>query len=158
MAVTSIKVSGLRELGESMRKLSSDVSGRIARAATAAGAGIIKKAAQKNAPVRTGALKGGIVVKRIPASETGLTSEHIVTVSTRSIKNYVKKSRAKRHRIEGFKSYVDLGDFFYAHFIEFGTVKMSARPFLRPAFDANKEAAVKAIRDRIAARLAKVKP
>lgn len=34
------------------------------------------------------------------------------------------------------------GDTFYWRFLEFGTKNMAARPFLRPAIDENKEAAV----------------
>lgn len=30
------------------------------------------------------------------------------------------------------------GDVFYAHFVEYGTVKMSAKPFLRPALNSSK--------------------
>ena len=33
---------------------------------------------------------------------------------------------------------------FYGQFIEYGTVKMAARPFLRPAYDAKKQAALDA--------------
>jgi HK97 gp10 family phage protein len=36
-------------------------------------------------------------------------------------------------------------DSFYWKFLEFGTNKMAARPFLRPAFEANKEGAIEAI-------------
>ena len=37
-------------------------------------------------------------------------------------------------------------DAFYARFVEFGTVKMAARPFMRPAFEAKKGEAVDAIK------------
>lgn len=172
----TVKVEGLRELGERMRTLSDDVNNRIARAATAAGAVVIRDAARANAPVRTGALKKGIVVKRLPKSESaGLTSQHIVTVSTREMKKYTNKSRAAVVELQGpiapvniggktyrakkllgrKENYVSAGDFFYANFIEFGTVKMPAKPFLRPAYDLNKERAVDAIKNRIEARLKK---
>lgn len=173
--VVTVKVEGLKQLGDRMKTLSEDVNKRIARAATAAGAAVIKKAAQDLVPVRTGALKKGIVVKRIPKSESGLTSEHIVTVSSRQMKKYAAKSRAavvelhgpiapqisngKTYRAKKLlgrkESYVSLGDFFYAHFVEYGTSRMAAKPFMRPAFDQNKGRAVDAIKDRIAKRLAK---
>ena len=51
-------------------------------------------------------------------------------------------------------------DAFYARFVEFGTVKMAARPFLRPAFEAKKGEAVDAIKvyleRRIPAEVAKL--
>ena len=172
----TVKVQGLSDLGARMKNLSADVSNRISRAATAAGASVIKSAAQSKVPVLTGALKKGIVVKRIPKSETGLTSEHIVTVSTRQMKKYVDKSRAAVTELQGptqpvtsggktyrpkkllarQDSYASLGDFYYARFIEFGTAKMAAKPFLRPAYDENKQKAVEAIKDRIEKRLKKV--
>lgn len=38
---------------------------------------------------------------------------------------------------------------FYARFLEFGTSKMAARPFLRPAYDAAQAKAAKAVSDRM---------
>lgn len=38
---------------------------------------------------------------------------------------------------------------FYGRFVEFGTSKMAAKPFLRPAFDAAQAKAVKAVQDRM---------
>jgi len=34
------------------------------------------------------------------------------------------------------------GDVYYWRFVEFGTAKMAARPFLRPAFEAQKQNAL----------------
>ncbi|MFN3375238.1 MAG: HK97-gp10 family putative phage morphogenesis protein [Burkholderiaceae bacterium] len=35
---------------------------------------------------------------------------------------------------------------FYGQFVEFGTVKMAARPFIRPAYDARRDEAVTAVK------------
>jgi HK97 gp10 family phage protein len=43
-------------------------------------------------------------------------------------------------------------DAYYWRYIEFGTSKMAARPFLRPAFEAKKEAAIEALTQYIAER------
>jgi len=153
-----------------MRGLSDAVNKKIARAATAAAAGVIKKDAQQRVPVDTGALRKGIVVKRIPPGEAGRTSTHMVTVSSRQMRKYVEKSRAAIVELQGpiaprmvngrlirakkllgrKESYESLGDFFYAHFIEFGTAKMAAKPFMRPAFDTNKERAVEVMKTTLA--------
>lgn len=45
---------------------------------------------------------------------------------------------------------------FYGRFLEFGTSKMAAKPFLRPAFDAAQAKAVKAVQDRMNAEVKKV--
>lgn len=138
----TVQVDGLRDLGDRMKTLKSDMANRIARAATAAGSVVIRDAAKQKVPVDTGNLRQNVIVKRLPKSESaGLTSEHIVTVR--------KGKLTKKQKGAGLK------DAFYGSFVEFGTVKMPARPYLRPAFDQNKERAVDAIKDRIAARLKK---
>lgn len=44
---------------------------------------------------------------------------------------------------------------FYGRFLEFGTSKMAAKPFLRPAYDAALSKAVKAVQERMAAEVKK---
>lgn len=44
---------------------------------------------------------------------------------------------------------------FYGRFLEFGTSKMAARPFLRPAYDAARAKALKAVQERMAVELKK---
>jgi HK97 gp10 family phage protein len=137
----TVKVEGLSQLGERMRTLSEDVNKRIGRAAVAAGSNVIAKAAKAKVPADTGNLRRNIITKRLPPGEARLTSEFIVTV---------RKGRVtKKQKERGLK------DAFYGGFLEFGTVKMPPRPFLRPAFDENKAQAVQAIKERIEARLKK---
>ena len=44
---------------------------------------------------------------------------------------------------------------FYGRFVEFGTSKMAAKPFLRPAYDAARAKALKAVQERMAAEVKK---
>lgn len=44
---------------------------------------------------------------------------------------------------------------FYGRFLEFGTSKMAAKPFLRPAYDAARAKALKAVQERMAAEVKK---
>lgn len=136
---STVKIAGLREFGERMKALGSDVAKKVARSATNAAAQTIKKPAIAKAPSDTGNLKKNIIVRRIP--ETKLTSEHIVTVRQGKL---TEKQKSK-----------GLQDAFYARFVEFGTVKMGPRPFLRPAFDENKTKAVDAMVKRIKQRIDK---
>ncbi len=39
--------------------------------------------------------------------------------------------------------------FFYGYYLEFGTVKMGAQPFMRPAFDSQKDRTLALIRERL---------
>lgn len=137
----TVKVEGLRELGERMKGLTEDMNNRIARSATAAGAVVIRKAAQQKVPVDTGNLRKNVIVKRIPRGEAQLTSEHIVTVRRGKL--------TKKQKGSG------LQDAYYGTFVEYGTAKMPAQPFLRPAFDQQKGAATESIKDRIEKRLTK---
>lgn len=146
MVKTTVKMTGLRELGERMKGLSEEMNLKIARSATGAAANVIKKLAVAKAPiaaedyvveglpVKKGNLPKNIVAKRIKPSDTPLTSEHIVTV------------RGKRKY--GYASLIGALQ-------EYGTVKMQPQPFMRPAFDQGKEDAVEAMRKRIDLRLTK---
>ena len=44
---------------------------------------------------------------------------------------------------------------FYGRFVEFGTSKMAAKPFLRPAYDAARARALQAVQERMAAEVRK---
>lgn len=139
----TVKVEGLRELGEAMSALSSDIANRVSRSATNAGAQVIRKRAQALAPVATGNLRKNIIVRRLREPSGRLTQEYIVTVR--------KGKVTKRQAASG------LSDAYYARFVEFGTVKMAARPFLRPAYDAGKTEAVDAIKAKLRDRIEKGK-
>jgi HK97 gp10 family phage protein len=141
MASVKFSVDGLKGLESRFLALAGDMQLRAARAATYAAAAVVKQAAQRLAPtsdrphkvggnvVQPGNLKRNIIVKRLPPGDSSNTSEHIVTVR--------KKGRNR--------------DAFYGRFIEFGTVKMSPKPFLRPALLNEKNRAA----DAMAVKLAK---
>lgn len=146
---TSFEVKGLSELGQAMSELSLDIAKKIAFAGALAGAGVIKKAVAQKAhvaekaylvrqkkgdksfTVQPGNIARNVVTKRI---KSPLTAEYAVVV------------RGKRK--DGFAGRA-------ARLIEFGTVSMSPQPFMRPAFEANKEAAANAVKERLIKRIAK---
>lgn len=142
--MTTVKVEGLRELGAAMRGLSEKVNKRIAASATGGAAKVIKTAAVRNVvsspSVDTGSLRDAVIVKKLGRSESSATSEHIVTVRYRGGK---RKSKTKQSTAP------------HAHFVEFGTVKMPAEPFLRPAFDSHKTEALNVMIDRLRSGIAK---
>jgi len=142
-------VKGLRELGLAMQGLSADIAGKIARQAVAAGAGVVRKAARAKAPRDSGNLQAAVVMKRLSKRETRLTEEYIVTARKGRTKD-AKAAKAGTGKLGK--------DAYYARFVEFGTVKMPARPFMRPALENNTQAATDAIAARLRARIAKVRP
>jgi HK97 gp10 family phage protein len=131
VATTTVHISGLRELGEAMRELKKEVAQRVAGSMTNAAAQVVKKTAVanvvRNPSVDTGSLKESVIVKKIPKSQTDLTSQHIVTVRGRG--KIIRRGKKKGQRQTEAP---------HAGFIEFGTVNMPAEPFLRPAFDREK--------------------
>lgn len=133
-ARTTIQVSGLRELGQKMHGLGDKVAKQLARRATGKAANVIKKAAiQKvvtNPSIETGSLRDAIIAKKLGKSESRDTSAHIVAVRIRGSR---RKSKGKARKQATAP---------YAPLVEFGTVKMQAEPFMRPAFDNNKQRAL----------------
>jgi len=141
---TTVKVEGLRQLGVALKNLDQKVARRASRGATAAAAAVIKKAAKgnirKSPSIETGSLLKSVIAKRLGKGETNLTSEHIVTVRGRGKK---KKDGTLQESAP------------HAHLVEFGTVKMPAEPFLRPAYESEKHRAAAAIADKLRAAIAK---
>jgi HK97 gp10 family phage protein len=137
-------VSGLKELQAAMNKLSADMAGKIARQATAAAAGVVRKAAKANAPVDSGNLKAAIVMKR--KRSTNLTEEYNVAVRAGK-KSDVKNAKAGTGKLGK--------DAYYARFVEFGTVKTPPNPFLAPALSDNVQQATDAMKKRLEDRLKK---
>lgn len=150
--MAEIRIQGLADLKRALNDLPAKIEKNIMRGALRAGANEIKKAAQANVPVKSGALKNSI------------------KVSTRA-----RKDRYMRARVTA-------GDktAFYAHMVEFGTAAhrirpkgkkslffagiartavehpgAEQRPFMRPALDSASQAAVQATADYIRNRLAK---
>ena len=146
--MAEFEVKGLRELQAAMNKLRVDMANKIARQATAAGAAVVRKAARDRAGSDeikdTGNLQAAIVMKRVRG--TSLTEEYIVTVR-RGKKSDVRKAKSGKGPLGR--------DAYYARFVEFGTVKTSARPFIAPALAENIDPATEAMKKRLAARLKK---
>lgn len=100
MAASFVKMTGVRQLGEKLQLLASEVQDKIGRRATNAGAQVIRESAKRRAPiadedyevrgitVRAGNLPEKIVVKRVRPTDTPLASEHLVVVSTVVSKNW----------------------------------------------------------------------
>lgn len=140
MAEVSIQLTGFKELAAALRELPQRVAKNALRAAVNAGASEIKKQVRKNAPMDTGLLKKNIFQKQIREASGPYQQTFAVGV---------RQGRAKNK--DGSKKELP----FYWRFMEFGTSKLPARPFLRPAFETKKEAAVKAIADKLDERIQK---
>ena len=147
----SVQVQGLDQLAKALRELPQRVARNGLRAAVYAGAKVIRDEAKLQAPVATGdlgadqpprgTLKRSVIMKQIPELSGARKQTFFVTVR-----------HGKKYRKQGKKGNLSQ-DAWYWRFVEFGTIKMSARPFLRPAFDMKKHEAVTAIKTRLAQRI-----
>jgi len=133
-----MEVHGLKELERKLLEMSPKLAKNALRAAVAAGARVVAAEARKNVPVDSGTLRRSIYTKQI-REESGDTQQTFYVGARQG-----KKEQAKKR------------DGWYFPFVEFGTEKMAARPFMRPAFESTKDAAVQAIKTRLAERIDKL--
>lgn len=149
--MADVQIEGLQELAAALRELPEKIARNGLRAAVYAGAKVIRDEAKTLAPVSTGPVSQGhpppgtlarsIVMKQIP-EQSGMSNQ-VFAVTVRHGKKYQKQGK------KGDKSQ----DAFYWRFVEFGTAKMAAKPFLRPAFEGKKQEAAEAIKQKLAERI-----
>ena len=137
-------VDGLKELQAALKELPERIARNVLRGSVNAGATVIRKEAQARAPVSVGP-------KRQGQSPPGTLKRALYQKQIRELSSLVKQTfivsvrKGKQYRNQGKKGNLSQ-DAYYARFVEFGTAKMAARPFLRPAFEARKTDAVAAIK------------
>ena len=140
-------VTGLRELEAALKSLPDRIARNVLRGAVAAGAAVVRQEARDLAPKSegpqpeghvSGTLKRAIYQKQIRERSSLLQQTFFVGV---------RRGRSAKSSAKG------VIDAWYAHFVEFGTSKMSARPFMRPAFEGKKRSAVDAIRAYLLSRI-----
>lgn len=136
----SIEVRGLAQLNKALKTLPETVQRNVLSRAVVRGARIIQRAAKSRAPVLSGNLRKNIIVSRGVRRGTEASAFVIIRKwSQKAIAAFKKRSKKKGR--------ANPRDPFYWQFLEFGTSKMAARPFMRPAFEAKKEEAAKEVRD-----------
>ena len=137
MADLEFTVTGLAELSKKLKEMPIKLAKNGLRAAVNAGAEVIRKDAVTRVPVLTGRLKKAIYKKQI--RELSNNVQQTFFVGARNGKKYKKADK----------------DAYYWRFLEFGTSKLPARPFLRPAFDTKKSQAVDAMAKKLKERIDK---
>lgn len=158
----SINVQGLADLHRALQQLPAKIEANVLTGGLRAGANVIAQDAIRRIPEGTGQLKQTVRLSTMRRNGK-------VTVAVKA------GSRTKVSK----KGKISLGAY-YAHFVEYGTAPHEikpknrkslviagifrelvkhpgarAKPFMRPAFDSQKQAAIEAVRDYIAARLPK---
>lgn len=134
-------VEGLRELVRALEDLPRKVATNGLRKAVSTGAALVRDEAKSRAPVDTGEMRRDIMIKRARTAD-GMIATYEVFVRT-----------GKKSRMAGRRRNV-ARDSYYWRFVEFGTSKMAARPFMRPAFEAKKVEAVDLIKQTLREKIA----
>lgn len=143
----TIQITGLADLEKRLLDFPDKIARNILAGAIRAGAVTIQKEARQIAPTSTephavgkkgqknyieqvqpGHLKKNIKVRLAPRKSRTVPIEYWVYVSKQA---------------------------WYWRFVEFGTSKMAAKPFMRSSFDSQKEVAVERIREYLSARIEK---
>lgn len=132
-----IKVEGLSELRTALLELPKELQKGPLRSAVSAAAKVVQQKAAENAPVDTGTLKKAIYRTRSKEGSSAVQETAIVGV------RYGRKYQ--RRGIDGF----------YWRFLEFGTSKLRARPFVRPAFESTITQQIEAMRKRLSDAIAR---
>lgn len=143
-SVVKIQLHGFKEFGDKLRAIGPDVARNGLRTADFAGAKVFRDAAKETAPVKTGLLQAQIIASRRRTAENVAKYTVLVKKPKLALVAVRKSGRkaGKYHQIAGPQT--------YGRFIEFGTSKMAAKPFLRPAAVQNTDAALSAIKDGLA--------
>lgn len=116
--MAEIRLRGAKELLQKFKQLEDSIAGATLEKAALAGAEIVREDASRRAPRRTGNLAKNIVTETAEKSRT------------KAVVNVGPNKKA-----------------WYGRFVELGTSKMAPKPYLMPAFEANKRKAEQVIRD-----------
>lgn len=128
----TVKLEGIDELKRVMESASKTIRTKAVRSALRKAGQVISKTAKQAAPVlsvptktrKTGTVKRAIVVRNSKFARK--TGDEGVFIGVRPL-------RGSRQKKLGKAGANNPNDPFYWRFLEFGTKKMSARPFLSPA-------------------------
>lgn len=131
----TMQVDGLKELADKLHAMGPDLARNALKGAVGSAARLVANEAGVTNPDDTGRTDRAIYTKMVKAETSDSQATYIVGV--RSGRREQKKDR----------------NAWYWRLVEFGTSKMPARPFMRPAFESKKAEALELIGKRIAARI-----
>lgn len=134
---TTVEIEGLGPLLKRLEALPREISGKNGgpvRRALGRAARLVRDEVKKNAPKRTGRLEANIIAARVRDDRPPGVSERFV-VSVRGKRQ--RYGNTAENRRSG-----RVGEAFYWKFLEFGTQKRAATPFIQPSFAASAQAAL----------------
>lgn len=150
---TVVEVEGLKALDEALGQLPKSIGRAVMRRTLQAAGEPIAQMARSVAPDRSGGLRESIAVSTKVKNSVGMAefaAAKRAGLGDGAARSALRDAR-RAARAAGEVSYMEMfvGPSTrapHAHFVEFGTVKMAPRPFLRPAWDSNKDRALSIVK------------
>lgn len=148
--MVEVKIHGLREIRAAMLALPRRIDRKILNEGLLDGAKLVRDEARARAPVlraphsrrKPGVLRRAVQAIRVrPDRFTATVLVRVRPLSRGAIRRF--KQKAMKRGLTNVTGADNPNDPFYWRFVEFGTSKMPAKPFLRPAFESRKTLAVK---------------
>jgi HK97 gp10 family phage protein len=144
-----VNISGLSELLKAMKELPKAIEEKCLKIAVMTGGNIIKRAAADLCQRRTGLTAKAVRIgfNRQESGHGKVVYHVFVSRKVRLVYPYNKET-GRTDRYGG-----KLIDPFWWHILEFGSVKMGHKSFLRPAFDAHNREAAEVIKGKLKERI-----
>ena len=131
-----------KKVMKALDKLPTAIQEKVVVGATRSATKVVANEAKRLAPVDTGRLKLSISVAKAKKKDTKENHVKFYAVPKTKLRKTISAT------VNGKKAKLKTVDYSYhAHFLEFGTSKMSAKPFLRPAVENTLQESVKAFQD-----------
>lgn len=150
-----VSIKGAGKLAGDFQALERAERGPTLRKGARAGAKVAQGAIRARVPVETGLLKRHIVLGSQRSGAPSATQTATVRIQDGGKRKYATTKRNQRAGRVG-KSYEEEGPAFYGKFLELGTQKMAAQPFMRPAFDGAQSEIERAVEETIGMEIDKV--
>lgn len=152
--LVSVSVSGLSDLDKALGNLSKATARNVLRRTLTKAAEPIRDEAKRLAPVKTGKLRDSIMISARVKNKVG-NAEYSAAMRAGLGKEAARSALlAARKAGKGTGSFAEVyvgpargaGVIRYAHIVEFGSVDTAMQPYMRPAWDAEKETALNIIK------------
>jgi HK97 gp10 family phage protein len=149
---TVVEVEGLRALDEALGQLPKSIGRAVLRRTLVMAGEPIAEAARSMAPTRPngGQLRDSIgvstkVKRKVGKAEFAIAmAQGLGEVAARQAMRDAQRAAGGGAFVEMYVGPSKLG--WYSHFLEFGTVHSAPKPFMRPAWDSNKDRALDIIK------------
>ncbi|BET62255.1 HK97-gp10 family putative phage morphogenesis protein [Yersinia pseudotuberculosis] len=133
MIDTHLDFSDLLNIGKDLELLSKAENRKVLNRAARAGATVFRDEVRQKAPRKTGKIARNVVV----LSQRGRNGDSVAGV-------HIRGTNPDTGNSDNSMKAANKNNAFYWRFIEMGTSKMAAYPFVRPAYDAKEAAAAQA--------------